>query len=87
MGAMQFVVVLIWALSGLFSIVAGAALLSYVVRTWQQIGSDREGSSSDRILDGIDQLRIQLDGMSDRIAELERRQLPPGDDVVSGDDS
>ena len=73
------IMLVIWALSGLFSAVVAAALLTYVARTWQQIRSDREGSSADRILDAIDQVRVQLGSISDRIEEIEKRQLPPGD--------
>ena len=76
-----FMFVIIWLLSGLFTTVMGAALLTYVVRTWQQIRSDREGSTGERILDGIDQLRVQLAAMNERLASLEQEWLPPGNDA------
>jgi hypothetical protein len=70
---------LLWLGSIVFGVIMAAALVTYVRRTWQLIRTDEEGPNSQRILDGLDRIEIQLSAMSERIEKLEEhdRMLPP----------
>lgn len=67
------VMVLLWLGSIALGCIAAAAMVTYVRRTWQLIHFDEEGSSQQRILDGIDQVQTQLQAMSERLEKLEER--------------
>ena len=62
------------------SVVVGAAVVTYVIRTWQQIRAGDDGHRDDRVLDGIDRIERQLSALSERLTRLGRAALPaPGD--------
>lgn len=75
MGPMGVVMVIIWLASAGMSLVIAAALITYVIRTWQTIRAGGTESHSAKILDGIDQLRVEVGVLNDRLASLERPAL------------
>lgn len=81
--SMNVFMVVVWLASAGMSLVIAVALITWVVRTWQLMKGESSGSSSDQILDGIDQLRLQVDAMSERLRDLAVRSLPPGPDERS----
>ncbi len=80
----MWIFTVVWVISAIGSLLIGAALITYIRRTWQQIRLDSDGSTHDRILDALDQVQIQLYSMSERLEGLERR-LGPGEEAEGGD--
>ncbi len=70
---MNLVFIVMWVVSLAFSVVVGAAALTYIRRTWQLIRSDADGSAQDRILDGVDHLETQMHLVAERLGALEGR--------------
>ena len=69
-----------WVGSITFGVIAAAAMVTYMRRTWQLIGADEDGSSHQQILDGLDQVATRLEAMSNRLERLERSALPDSTD-------
>ena len=69
-----------WVGSITFGVIAAAAMVTYMRRTWQLIGADEDGSSQQQILDGLDQVATRLEAMSNRLERLERSALPESTD-------
>lgn len=74
----SFIFIVLWVLSGIFSVIAAAGILTYVMRTWQLIRAEGEGSVQSQLLDSMEQVQTQLYSMSERLERLEGR-LPPGE--------
>ena len=66
-------VMVMWLASVVFGVVIASAAVTYVRRTWQLIRADEDGSTQDRILDGIDRLDTRLEALSRRLARLEEQ--------------
>lgn len=91
---MSLIFVIAWVLSVAFSVLVAAAVVTYIRRTWQQIGADAEGGAHDLLLDGIDRLETRLymvterlDGIEQRIARLEAPEAPPRLEAAEGGDA
>ena len=70
---MNLIFIVMWVVSLAFSVVVGAAALTYIRRTWQLIRSDADGSAQERILDGVDHLETQMHLVAERLGALESR--------------
>ena len=62
-----------WLASVAFGVIAAAAMVTYVRRSWQLMRADEDGSRHDRILDGIDRMDTRLEAISERLARIEAR--------------
>ena len=75
----SFFFAFMFALSAAFTGLLGVALLTYVTRTWQLIRGERDESTQQRLLDGIDHVQDRITLVNERLARLEERldgQLP-----------
>lgn len=73
----NIVVILAWILSAAFTLLIGTAAVLYIRRTWHTLRSEEDGSSHDRILDGLDHLETQVHLLGERMERLERRLPAP----------
>ncbi len=71
--------VVMWLASVTVGVIAAAAMVTYVRRTWQQMRLDEKGPAHEEILDGIERIEVRLSAMSERIERIERERLPPGE--------
>lgn len=78
---MSGIFIVVWLLSGLFSVLVGVGIITYIRRTWQQIRLDSDNPRHDQLLDGIDQLQTQLYLVNERLRKMEEElaggTLPP----------
>lgn len=73
--------IVMWMGSITLGVIAAAAMVTYMRRTWQLIGEDEDGSTQQQILDGIDQIDTRLQAMTERLERLERPALPESTDL------
>lgn len=73
----EIVMIVAWVVSVAFSVLIGAALITYVRRTWQVIRAEEEGSLQASIMDGLESVQLQMHALHERLEGLERRLPPP----------
>ena len=70
---MNLIFIVMWVASIAFSVLIGAAALTYIRRTWQLIRAEEDDPTRDRLLDGIDHLENQMHLVAQRLGSLEER--------------
>ena len=84
-GLMEVWFVLLTLISLGFSGLVAVGIITYIRRTLQVMGRERDGSPVDRMLDELDRVQIQLEAANERLRRLERGmldvrgELPPGE--------
>ena len=70
------IMMIMWLGSVTFGVIAAAAMVTYVRRTWQLTRADEDGSNLEQILDGIERLETRLDLLGERLSVIESGEAP-----------
>jgi len=61
------------------SVIAGAAMVTYVRRTWQQIRLDDDVGAQQRVLDGMERIETRLEALRERLDRMDEQRIGPGE--------
>ncbi|MBM4184494.1 MAG: hypothetical protein FJ207_09730 [Gemmatimonadetes bacterium] len=61
------------------SVIAGAAMVTCVRRTWQQIRLDDDVGTHQRVLDGMERIETRLEALKERIDRMDEQRIGPGE--------